>query len=71
MFSYNILGCSYNIWLFRINVRSFRIIVWSFLVGATTPQEANVSEDIPDWREPVDRSSAPVSLDRLDIVTEG
>ena len=40
-------------------------------MGATTPQEANVSEDIPDWREPVDKSSAPVSLDVLDIVTEG
>ena len=47
------------------------LILMYFLVGATTPQEANVSEDIPDWREPVDRNSAPVSLGWLDIVTEG
>ena len=43
----------------------------SSLVGATTPQEADISEDIPDWREPVDKSSAPVSPEVIDIMSRG
>ena len=40
----------------------------NILVGAITPQEVDSSDDISDWREPVEWSNDPVCPEPIDMV---